>query len=543
MTSICIKYSGLKFNYIFETKDFIFIPIKEEEEGDISEIEDIFSCKYDKSSNFYVLLEESGEIDFTLEEFSEENLYKFKLLEAILNLLFSNYMKRDCIFILEKVDSEFTIKKIFKNLSKDIITEKPTLLWKNQIIIKFLQELINVGFDKFNTIDQKDDFALRYFFCVDMYLRGKFEENRLRYISDLWISLEILSVITISHILHSHESFKVENFFDELKESVKEYSSMISDEKIDCWPKMKDKFTEHMKNKINDFLPIFQKCVMVAEEYININDIKVKFKEESEFEDPAKYLNYINVRKDFKDYQDVLTIKNILNNFYDYRNKLFHGGKILERWSLKSDRHKANFIKLLEQLLFRVLGIDMISFYQMGYPHQWVFGIPKVEGTIMDLGNLSRNTESYIDKYCIEPLITDFKIHFQDLKIARENYINKKHRLEPLRSQLNSCMNEVLTFLNDNHPTQLVIEGRKYNHLMNYQDIKDRKIDLILTFSSGIYGDVCNKTRVKIKNQDITNITTTLVGMFDDDNIRYGKDMSFVVPFLINPPYISFEFN
>ena len=543
MTSICIKYSGLKFNYIFETKNFIFIPIKEEEEGDISEIEEIFSCKYDKSSSFYVLLEEAGEIDFIIEEFSEENLYKFKLLEAILNLLFSNYMKRDCIFILEKVSSEFTVKKIFKNLSKDIATDNPTLLWKNQIIIKFLQELINVGFDKFKAIDQKDDFALRFFFCVDMYLRGKFEENRLRYISDLWISLEILSVITISHILYSHESFKVENFFDELKESVKEYSSKIPEEEIDCWPKMKDKFPEHMKNKINEFLPIFQKCVMVAEEYIDINDIKVEIKEESDFEDSAEYLKYINPRKDFKDYQDKLTIKNIINNFYEYRNMLFHGGKILDRWTLKSDRHKAIFIKLLEQLFFRVMGLDMISFYQMGYPHQKIFGIPKDAGTIMDLGNLSHNTDAYIHKYCIETLITDFKIHFQDLKIARENYINKKHRFDPLRSQLNSCMNEVLTFLKDNHPIQLVIEGRIYDHLMNYPDIKDRKIDLILTFSSGIYDDVCNKKRAIIKNQDITTITTTLVGMFDDDNIRYGRNMSFVVPFLINPPYISFEFN
>jgi len=131
---------------------------------------------------------------------------------------------------------------------------------------------------------------------------------------------------------------------------------------------------------------------------------------------------------------------------------------------------------------------------------------------------------------------------FEDLQeLARENYIDKKHELYPLRAQLNSFVNEVLAFLKDNHPVQLVIDGIKHNHSMNYQDIKDRTIQLIFEHSSGILGAIYNKKRVMIKNQDITNITTVIVGMFDDENI--GNGMSFVVPFFINPPYISFEFN
>jgi len=90
----------------------------EDTDRDIFGLDELFSCKYDESSNFYVLLKEPGEFDFKIEEFSEESLYKFKLLEAILNLLFSNYMKRDCIFILEKVDSEFTKKKYLRIYQK-----------------------------------------------------------------------------------------------------------------------------------------------------------------------------------------------------------------------------------------------------------------------------------------------------------------------------------------------------------------------------------------------------------------------------------------
>jgi len=544
MTFLCIRYSGLKFYYIFETKDFVFIPIKEVEvdERDPLEIEKVFSCQYDKHSNFYVLLKEPDEFNLKIEEFSEENLYKFKMLESLLNLLFSNNLKRDCIFILEKEDTEFAVKKIFKNLSKDILENNSTLLWKNNIFIKFLQELINTGFDKFRSISQNLDFALRYSFCVDTYLQGKFGENRLRFISDLWISLEILSVITISYILHSHELFKVDNFFGELEELVEKFSLKITPDKIDCWQKMKDKFPEHMKNKINKFLPIFQKCVKVGEEYLNINDIKVKYKEESEDNDPAEYQKYIIAIKDFKDYQDKITIKNIISNFFTYRNKLFHGGKILDRWSLKFDRHKANFIKLLEQLFFKVLGLDMVYFYQMGYPHQKIFGIPNEEGKLMDLGNLSQKIRLYIHKYYIEPYKKDFKDQFEDIKIATEICINKKHEFDPLRSQLNTFVNKVLEFLSNNHPAQLITDGIEYNHSMNYQDIKGRTIQLTLGLSSGIYSVIYNKKQVIIQNQDIEQITTKFIGMFDDENVRhYG--MSLFVPFFINPPYISFEFN
>ena len=417
--------------------------------------------------------------------------------------------------------------------------KNPALLWKDNIIIKYLQELINTVFDKLKSIDQKADFALRYSFCVDMYLRGKFEENRLRFISDLWISLEVLSVITILHILHSHELFEVENFYEELKKSVKEYSSKVSNADIDCWEKMKDNFPEHMKNKINKFLPIFQKCVKVAKEYLNIDDIKVKLKREGEFNDSIEYQKYLNDIKDFKDYQDRINIKNIIDKFYKYRNKLFHGGKISDEWSLKSDRYEANFIKILEQLLFRVLGLDLVYFYQMGYPYQRIFGIPKEVEKLTDLGKISLETRLYIYKNYIEPLITDFKIQFQDLEIAKKNYIDKKHKFDPLRSQLNSYADKVLAFLEETH--LVLFNGINYDHSVNYQIIKDRNIKLTFALGSGIHGIIYNKKQVMIKNQDITDISTAFIGMFDDEDIRYGTNL--IVPFLINPPYISFEFN
>ena len=102
MTLLCIKYSGLKFNYFFETKTFVFIPLSELENtgSELLDMEDFFSCKFEKNSEFYILLKEPFMADLTIEHFFEENLHKFKLLEAVLNLIFSNYLKRDCIFII-----------------------------------------------------------------------------------------------------------------------------------------------------------------------------------------------------------------------------------------------------------------------------------------------------------------------------------------------------------------------------------------------------------------------------------------------------------
>ena len=51
-----------------------------------------------------------------------------------------------------------------------------------------------------------------------------------------------------------------------------------------------------------------------------------------------------------------------------------------------------------------------------------------------------------------------------------------------------------------------------------------------------------DKRQVIIKNQDITNISSIFIGMFDMSDVRY-EGTSITVPFKINPPYISFRFN
>lgn len=162
MNYLCARYSGLKFYYIFETKDFIFIPEKiiDDEEKKSLDIVEIFSCKHEKNSKFYVLLKESQNLEYTLDNFSEGNFYKFKLLESFLTLLYSNYVKRESIFILEKLNSDYKVQKLFNVITRSQTEENlwkkrssvGSLLWDGYLIIYYLQELINKSFNTLYTI-------------------------------------------------------------------------------------------------------------------------------------------------------------------------------------------------------------------------------------------------------------------------------------------------------------------------------------------------------------------------------------------------------
>jgi len=535
MRFICIKYSGLQFNYIFETNTFVFIPRNEVEDREFFD-PDFFSCNFAMDSEFYVLLKEPFDIDLTIEAFSEEYLIKFKLLEALLTLLFSNYFTRDYIFILEKENSSCIIQKVFKPLSTKNNKINRPFLWKDEIFTKFLQEIIDKAFERYNSITKKVEFAQKYAFSVDMYLSGKFGENRLRNVSDLWISLEVLSEITISNILHSHGKFQVDDFFSDVKNKVKEYAATVPHENIDCWSPLKEKFSDHIKNKINTHLPILQKCVKVAEKYMNIDYIKIEL---PDLTNSSRSQEEQDIIREFMIFQEWMTIKRILKKIYEERNALFHRGELSENWSLKFDRIKSNFIKILEQLFFHVLDINMVKFYQMGYPYQKVFGLPINEGEFNDLKDISKLSNNYMHKEYIEPLHTDYKNPF-DFSPVREKYIMEDHELNPFRSQLSDSEERILEFLSKSHPIKLSSDGLSFNDSLNYQTIKDKIFSFKLDLKVNIY--TWEKRQVIIRNQDTTDISSIFIGMFNLGEVRNGVD-HIIAPFKINPPYISFKFN
>ncbi len=234
-----------------------------------------------------------------------------------------------------------------------------------------------------------------------------------------------------------------------------------------------------------------------------------------------------------------MTIKKVLRKIYDERNALFHRGEISEKWSLKFDRIKSNFIKILEQLFFQVLDLNMVKFYQMGYPYQKVFGLPVNEGEFNNLGDISKLTLIYMHKEYIEPLHTDYKNPF-DYSPIREKYIMERHGLNPCRTHLNASEDHILTFLNKSHPIKLLSNGLSFNDSLNYRIIKHKIISFELNSKINIY--TWDKRQVIIRNQDITDISSIFLGMFNLSEVRHSGDL-IIAPFKINPPYISFRFN
>ncbi|MGQ4876752.1 MAG: hypothetical protein ACP6IY_22015 [Promethearchaeia archaeon] len=173
------------------------------------------------------------------------------------------------------------------------------------------------------------------------------------------MSIEILSTITISNILHNHDGFKIigknNDFFKKLEELVYKFTKdNITSDEVECWEELKKDFPNHMKEKIKKFLPINKKVVKLAELNVQIEDLKVNIN------------NYKSI--ELSKLQSNLTIKNIIGKFYKYRNKLFHSGTLPNQWDLKFDRLKSYFIKLLEQLFFKILEMDNITYYHIGYP-------------------------------------------------------------------------------------------------------------------------------------------------------------------------------
>lgn len=555
MKFACIKYSGLKFTFSFETKDFIFIPLSSlDKMGIIAPIDflNFFYIHLDEDSEFYVINKKPLENnDLTVDNFSEELLYSFKYLEALFGILFSNLPLRKYVFILEKKKSSCRIDKVFKKIPEKIALNKKCLIWKNQIFVEPLIEMINDSFKTLRKIlknsntkslEKVKDFATRYYFCVDMYLRGKFGESSLRKSTDLWISLEVLSVIVISNILYFHEKFEVKGFFKDLKSIVKKTSSLINKDAINCWEPLKQDFPDHIKNKINNFLPINQKVKKFAKRYLKNEDFKVPVKQESDFSNKSEYLKYLDNTSEFRTYQDKISISSIIGDYYSIRNSLFHGGGINENWSLKIDRNESNFIKIIEQLLFKVLNIKNVVFHQFGYKHQRVY--IKVNGICID-ENIFNCYDSVNNHFKEKYMDSGDPSLSSDLNKLKTYYSSKKKYTESLKNLLVKCEKIIEVFIEKVHFVKIESEGEEFIYCLKLEDIKEKILPFRLNYGtanfSGINDFIEDLKWVNITTDDNKKIIGKIKGVFTDLPETYtGK--GYQCPLLIYPPYILFKF-
>lgn len=548
MNFICIKYSGLKFNYIFETNDFIFIPKDNMNIRDLNNvlIDEFFSCKYDESAQFYILCKKQIDFNPSLDDISDDLLYEFRFIEAIIGLLFSNRLVEDSIIVVKKENEKYETLKIFKNISRKEYDTNPILVWKNYIITERLKDIINGVFSILKSVDDPKAFSLKYFFCFDMYLKGKFNESILLTISYLWISLEILATITIINILKSDRHLFPSDYIDDIREIVKfKALQVIPEDEVRCWNKLKEEFADHIKHKINTHLPIRQKVIKVAEEYLDIEELKTLFKSPEEFDNHNDYELYEEKIRDFRQFQDNLTLKNIIDDFNTHRNALFHGGGLPEIDNI-FERQKDYFCLLIERLFFKILSLDLVKFKIWGYLSQYLWiDVGEVEDSDY-FSNYSHYVTNYIIKTFMFPLNREFRQIFEESRDrVIENFYTNREDLFYLIDNLNNLQNRINSIIRNPIELLLINNENAIRQEFELNNINRRELSFFINTESSVlsllFKAFMEKEVFMVENRNKEGFLMSFRGFIEHAEFLGGPEMQ--LNFIIIPEYICFYIN
>ncbi|MBN1802557.1 MAG: hypothetical protein JW891_13680 [Candidatus Lokiarchaeota archaeon] len=291
-----------------------------------------------------------------------------------------------------------------------------------------------------------------------------------------------------------------------------------------------------------DYFNYCQKCLKLVEEYLDVNNIKVNELEKSYFRQDKDYRKYLKKSREFREYQKNLGLKKVVDSFYDYRNRLFHGGSVSEQWTLEFDRQRANFIKIIEQLFFKILDINSISFYQVEYPHQRIFGVPNQQEEPIDLKNYIQKENEYTYEHYYKMLDSTSRYPTK-LELIKTNHSELIQNYDALKEKLNTSFGLVEEFLQNSHPTCFFLKEAQPIHDINYQLITRERVDLEFPNSSKMIRYAYNEVfPFQVQNTDNESILTEFKGKFNQEDIRLRPTDAFFIVFQINPPYISFEF-
>lgn len=444
-----MRYKGLKFDNVFQSDDFVFMPALLPEvitEG-IPIYNDFHSCKYDGVAEFYVLL--ISQEDENLE--AEQQLSRFKFLEGILMFLFSNKITRISLFTLQIQNNEITLKKVIKYPQFESEDEHPPLKWKNIILLDFLKQILNNCFNKFKEIPANQvDFAEEFYFSIEMYLRGKHSEEAINIITSLWISLEIFSTISIIYLFNT-DSNLIKSGLGKYKKCILKLAPyFIKKEESDCWEPLKENYYDHIVNKITPHLPIKQKIKLLVNEKLENDNISLP----------------VSITYDY-----------LINYFYVNRNNVVHNGKLPKIEGIELNRKQALFSMLIERLIVKILGFQKMVFYQIG-DHQYL--LMKFEGDVKEhFGYYSGPITTYIYTKLFpfssfEEWETEEYID-QDIKIRNYfNEINTKYRSYIIK--LNEINSTIRDLFSSNINLEISLEGTRETFSVQFEEFLEGKL-------------------------------------------------------------------
>lgn len=151
---ICLKYSGLDIQYIIETDLFFIIPSDYKQKlNEFLKIhkENIttpdLACEWNNESEIYVLLKKEIHFNSSINNISDiiPKIYDFFI--SLIGLLFTNHLKLETVNILEFIDDEYRIIRIYDYLIKRELKNVNAFLFGDKIHPGKLESFLNESFN------------------------------------------------------------------------------------------------------------------------------------------------------------------------------------------------------------------------------------------------------------------------------------------------------------------------------------------------------------------------------------------------------------
>ncbi|NVM19838.1 MAG: hypothetical protein HWN80_19200 [Candidatus Lokiarchaeota archaeon] len=500
---ICLKYSGLDIPYIIETDLLFIIPSDYKQKltqlleicKENTNIPDI-TCEWDNKNEVYVLLKKVIQFNSDINNISEiiPKIYDFFI--SLIGLIFTNHLKLKTVNILELVDNNYRIVRIYDYIIKRELETTDPFIFGEDIHPGKLKSFLNESFNNVKDIHNINDFYYNFFLCWFLYKEGKTKSQLIHKISDYWICLEVLSTMYFKHIHNYNMKLFTKKQLRELQKNLKSFLQKIPRSELVCIEDLKDEFIDQVKDKLNNNISIRKKVKLFADKALlpNLRDLE---------------LSKSNLKE----------IYDIIDKFYKHRNNFFHNGILPDPNDKKFHEHMNCFCLLIERLLFSIIKSDKVKFYKRGKCFQTlIVNYPFEEIAI---------TASFeeVNKFYKK----EFEKHSELFSTVDE--LNQKHDI--IKDIYNKSIEMV--FRNDEtNITQSVNLDLVYDY---DQSFTSNKIEY-----SSIHDISESHSPIVLKTEIDTNLILKIRGFLSGYSKSASSNLIKIRVFIF-PPYFEFNFN
>ena len=500
---MCLKYYGLEISYIIET-DLLFI-IPSDYKQKLDELLELckentnipeITCEWNNKSEIYVLLKEDIQFNSDINNVSDiiPKIYDFFI--SLIGLIFTNHLKLETVNILELVDKEYRVVRIYDYIIKRELKTTDPFIFGKLIHPGNLQSFLNESFNNVKDIHNINDFYYNFFLCWFLYKEGKTTTQIIRKISDYWICLEVLSTLYFKQIHNYNLKLFTRKQLRELKKNLKSFVQKIPRSELVCIEDLKDDFVDQVKDKLNNHISIRKKVKLFADKALlpNHKDLEIS-------------------RSNLKD------IYNIIDKFYEHRNNFFHNGILPDPNDKKFHEDMNCFCLLIERILFSIIKSDKVKFNRR-----------------------NKCSQNLIVNYPFEEIA--ITASFEEVNNFYKNNYEKHSELFPIVDELNQKHNIIKKVYDKSIETVIRNEESNITQKVNLDLVYD--YDQSFTSDkiehSSIYDIFESHSPIVLKSEIDTNLMLKIQGILSGYSKTVGSNL-IKIRFFIFPPYFEFYFN